>query len=210
MNTELIPTETTTVTTPEKKMDECIELKKIEYQTMLLHKNNSNMSSTIKNNNANVSLVDVNKMLDQEQIHNTLPWSRLTKAVKMTKLYEYVDSIQTKHDLTKTECDNLKAYIKTCVDRKQLQRAKQICYDKQTEMITDIPSLIILSKDDMSISVQPDHKEKKRFTLKTQDVKNSTLKNLSKGKSSSKEALMKHMRSRKHKKPKESMKEPTK
>jgi len=72
-----------------------------------------------------------------------------------------------------------------------LQTAKVIQYDKINEVITDIPALIINDKE--ASVINSNHK---RFTLKMGDNKSSTLKNLSKGKSSSRNELVKNMKNR--------------
>lgn len=183
-NTEMNTTETNNISS--KKIDQCIELKNIEYQTMLLNKNNSSSQSELRpTNNNNVSLKDVNEMLESEQMHEKMSWSRLTKSNKIKKIYEYIDGLQEKNELSDSDIIDIKAYIKKCFDRKLLSKSKQIIYDKKNEIITDIPALLILDKD---------NKKKKRFTMKLNDTKSSTLKNLSKGRSLSRQALVKKMK----------------
>ena len=170
-----------------KHIDECIELKNIEYQTMLLNKNSSSSNAELRPKNSNnISLKDVNAMLETEKGENKLSWSRLTKTNRIKKIYDYVDVLKDKHELESQDVKDIKSYIKKCFDRKMLSKAKQIIYDKNKGIITDIPSLIILSKDHTS-------KNKKRFTLKLNESKTSTLKNLSKGNASSRSELMKRV-----------------
>jgi hypothetical protein len=169
-----------------KRIDECIELKNIEYQTMLLNKNNSSSQKELRpKNNNNTSLKDVNEMLESEQMHEKMSWSRLTKSNKIKKIYQYIDELKEKNDLSETDINEIKAYIKKSFDRKLLSKSKQIIYDKKNEVITDIPALLILDKDS---------KRKKRFTMKLNETKSSTLKNLSKGRASSRQELVKKMR----------------
>jgi hypothetical protein len=169
-----------------KRIDECIELKNIEYQTMLLNKNNSSSQRELRpKNNNNTSLKHVNEMLESEQMHEKMSWSRLTKSNKIKKIYQYIDELKEKNDLSETDINEIKVYIKKCFDRKLLSKSKQIIYDKKNEVITDIPALLILDKDT---------KRKKRFTMKLNETKSSTLKNLSKGRTSSRQELVKKMR----------------
>jgi hypothetical protein len=172
-------------TKTQKKVDECIELKNIEYQTMLLNSNSSSHKELRPKNNNNTSLKDVNEMLESEQSYEKMSWSRLTKSNKIKKIYYYVDELKEKNDLSEMDISDIKEYIKKCFDRKLLSKSKQIIYDKKNGVITDIPSLIILTKDT---------KRKKRFTMKMNDTKSSTLKNLSKGRASSRQELVKKMK----------------
>lgn len=175
-----------------KNVDKCVELKNIEYQTMLLNKNSNSKSELCPNNKNNVSLKHVNDMLESEKCDTKLSWSRLNKTNKIKKIEQYIDSLKEKRDLSIDDIKDIKKYIRKCFDRKMLSKAKQICYDKNKEIITDIPSLIIFDKTACLDGEAP----KKRFTMKLQDAKNSTLKNLSKGNSYSRQELVKKMRKR--------------
>lgn len=173
-----------TITHTEKYTEECIELKNIEYQTMLLNKNNGSSTSELRpKHKTNLTLKDVNEILDSEKHEVKLSWSRLTKTNKLKKIAQYIETLKEKYDLEQQDIKDIKIYVKKCFDRKMLSRAKQIIYDKNKGIITDIPSLIILSKDN-------NMKNRKRFTLKLNETKTSTLKNLSKGKTSSRNEFM--------------------
>lgn len=179
--------------TSDKEQDnvECVELKNIEYQSMLLNKNTSNKSELRPTNKSEYSLKDVNTILENEKTQKTqLPWSRLTKSNKLNKIYDYIENLKEKHSLLDRDIKEMKQYMKKCFERKMLQTAKVVQYDKINETITDIPSLIIHDKDGKMESLP------KRFTLKLGDNKTSTLKNLSKGKTGSRSELVKNMRSK--------------
>lgn len=178
-----------TTTQDNKEQTQCVELKNIEYQTMLMNKNSNSSATELRpKSKQNISLNDVNDMLDTEQSGTSLPWSRLTKSKKITKINEYIDTLKEKCDLNMSETKEIKTYIKKCFDRKMLKRANDIVYDKHKKFITDIPSLIILDKEKVKLE-----KRKKRFTIKLRNDKSSTLKNLSKGKTSTKKELMMKM-----------------
>ena len=174
------------------KSEDCVELKNIEYQSMLMNKNTSNKSELRPTNKNAYSITDVNKILDNERKTSIkLPWSRLTKIKKLDKIYEYIDAQKEKHNLDNKDIKEMRQYMKKCFERKMLQTAKVIQYDKINEVITDIPALIINDKEASVINCNH-----KRFTLKMGDNKSSTLKNLSKGKSSSRNELVKNMKNR--------------
>ena len=139
--------------------DECVELKNIKYQTMLLN-SNSKVDSE-KNNTENLDSI-----LAKESIENKKkPWSKLGTAVKVRKINYFISHYDWETKLTLKEQEELKTYLKTAVQRKKLQRAKDVVYDVATGRIKSIPGLTY-------------NKNKKRFTLRRIDKKNSTLKGL--------------------------------
>ena len=141
------------------KIDECIELKNIKYQTMLI--NNSNIANVVKG-----KVENIDNFLNMEKQHNQQqPWCKLGDGTKIKKIYEYVNGYTAKNKLTDDDKKKLKLYLKKCMDRKKLQRVRDVQYNIITQKITNIPGLIF-------------HKEKNKFTLKNVDKKCSTLKSL--------------------------------
>ena len=66
--------------------DECMELKNLKYQTMLL-----NQKTEKKETQPNIS--NIEKFLEKEQENNVMkPWNKLGKGTKLKKVYEYVDN----------------------------------------------------------------------------------------------------------------------
>ena len=142
----------------EKKIDECIELKNIKYQTMLIHNNNSpNISEKVEN---------IDNFLQMEKQHNQKqPWCKLGNGTKIKKINEYINEYSVKNKLNDDDKKQLKKYLKKCMERKKLQRVKDVQYNIDTQKIISIPGLIF-------------HKEKNKYTLKNTDKKGSTLKSL--------------------------------
>lgn len=172
------------------KEEHCVELKNIQYQTMLLNKNTNNSNELRPTSKGEYTLNQLNNILDNEKkITTKLPWSRLTKGKKLEKIMEYIQLVKEKHNMTNKEFQEMKSYIKKCFERKLLQTAKIISFDKEKQTITNIPGLIIHDLDYIK-----SNSNKKRFTLKLGANKTSTLKNLSKGKSSSRSQLVEDMR----------------
>ena len=137
------------------KKDECIQLKNINYQTMLLNKN-SNIDSKKEGE-------DVDKYLEQEQANKgekQKPWSKLEKRTKMKKLQEYIKIFGSKHKLSEKEKDALKKYLRICLERKKLQRIKDVTYDYTKGIIVNIPGLCF-------------NKTSRKFTLRRVDKKGS-------------------------------------
>ena len=143
------------------KKEECIELKNIKYKTMLLNGN------TFKETKLSNNLSSLEKFLEDEKNHNkNEPWCKLDKTVKTVKLLEYVEEYKQKHELEEEEKDLLIQFFKECLERKKLQRVKDVIYDKTTGMIKEVPGLVYT-------------KTNKHFTLKNMDNKRvSTLKSL--------------------------------
>jgi hypothetical protein len=166
-------------------IDECSELKNIEYQTML------QMNSVIVPKKRNIkSLKNIDEMLEKEYNRGTkeIPWNKLDKIYKLEKLNSYADKLAIEHSLNKEEYKLLKQYLKQCLDRKQLQKTKDIVYDKLLGEIKSIPGLQIKDNNsstnlnELSSSIDISN-TLKRFTLKNIDKKNmmntKTIKNSS-------------------------------
>jgi len=141
--------------------DECQELKNIKYKTMLL---NGNPMHETKSSN---DLSNLEKFLENEKNNNNNePWCKLNKTVKTKKLIEFVDLYKKDKNLDEEESKLLVTFLKDCIDRKKLQRVKDVSYDKSNGIIKEIPALTYI-------------KSKKHFTLKIVDKRVSTLKSLS-------------------------------
>ena len=147
-------------TKKEKNKDECIQLKNINYQSMLL-KRNSNIDSQ------RGGTENIDKYLEQEQNKkkNIKPWSKLEKSTKLKKIYSYIEIYYEKFKMTEGEKKELKKYMRTCLERKKLQRIKDVIYEITTGKIKDIPGLSF-------------NEIKRKFVLRKIDKKGSTLRNL--------------------------------
>jgi hypothetical protein len=139
--------------------DECMELQNIKYQTMLLNSNSKVTSNKIDS-------INIDGFLEKEKKNNqNKPWSKLGKNQKIQKLTEYIKKITKKHNFTNEEHEILHEYLIKCIDRKKLQRVKDVSYDVKTGKIKSIPSLIF-------------DKTKRKFTLKKTDKHKSSLRSL--------------------------------
>ena len=147
--------------TKKKNNDECIELKNIKYQTMLI---NNKMEINQKKETTNIS--NIEDFLNKEREHNQKqPWSKLGEGSKLKKISEFVDDYGIKNSLNDAEKKQLNRYLKKCMERKKLQRVKDVQYSIDTGKIISIPGLLFNDK-------------RKKFTLKNMDKKGSTLKSL--------------------------------
>jgi len=140
--------------------EECIELKNIKYKTMLLSGN------IVKETKSSNDLSNLEKFLENDKNNNqNEPWSKLDKTAKTKKLLQYAELYTQKNNLNKQEENGLVIFLKDCLDRKKLQRVKDVEYDKTTGEVKDIPALSF-------------NKSNNHFTLKNIDKRISTLKSL--------------------------------
>tara|TARA_B000000475_G_C15879145_1_gene399714 strand:+ start:122 stop:718 length:597 start_codon:yes stop_codon:yes gene_type:complete len=142
-----------------KETTECIELKNIEYQSMLLHNNSSVFSSKLTTKNI------ANFLEEEKKINSKKPWNKLEKSTKLKKLIDFVTIYSKDNDLSIVKSSELKDYLFVSLERKKLQRTKDIVYDTITGKIKSIPGLDY-------------NKNSNKFTLKRVDRKTNTLKNL--------------------------------
>lgn len=141
--------------------EECIELKNIKYKTMLLN------GAPVKETKSSSDLTNLEKFLEDDKINiQNEPWSKLDKTIKTKKMMNYAEEYVKKNNLTSDEESVLRAFLRDCLDRKRLQRVKDVEYDKTTGEVKDIPSLLF-------------NKTTSHFTLKNLDKQRvSTLKSL--------------------------------
>lgn len=160
-----------------EKTDNCQELKNIAYKTMLQNGNNIIIETKNVSNDEKIS-----SFLETESHANKQEsWTKLDKTQKLMRLNNYVDNIlKEKHALSEIECINSKKYLQKCIERKNLQKTKEIVYNKLDNFIENIPCLqfietsrlFLLKRDDKHISTVkclPPDKKNKIKTLKIHD-----------------------------------------
>lgn len=139
---------------------ECNELKTIKYKTLLM--NGISWPET----KTSSDLANLDKYLENEKNNNANePWSKLDKTVKFKKLNIYADKYKTENNLSNEEFGKLIFFFKDCLDRKKLQRVKDVVYDKTTGEIKEIPAL-------------HHNKQSNHYTLKNTDKHISTTRSL--------------------------------
>ena len=144
----------------EKPNEICNEYNTIKYKTMLLTK------SPWPENSSSSNLENLDKFLENEKnINANEPWSKLDKTAKLKKLQTFATNYKETNELTEQEYDTLIVFFRDCLDKKKLQRVKDVTYNKETGEIKDIPALSF-------------NKSSSHFTLKNIDKRVSTLKGL--------------------------------
>lgn len=155
-------TKSDTKTEIEEKL-ETTEISRMKYKNMGIPWNNRKKTTSLKNLEA---------MLETERIENNNEnWSKLSKTLKIKKLLSYADKYKEENNLSDDDYEKLIAFFKDCLDKKKLQRVKDVEYDRETCEIINIPSLL-------------HNKSNNHFTLKNVYKKVSTIKCLPKKKSS--------------------------
>ena len=145
-----------------EESNECQELKNLKYKTMLL---NGVPLQEIKSTSSS-DLSNLDKFLENEKNTNVNePWCKLNKTIKTKKLQEFVEVYKEQNNLSQEETTILFSFLKDCIDRKKLQRVKDVLYDKENGTVKEIPALCYI-------------KANKHFTLKNIDKRVSTLKSL--------------------------------
>lgn len=108
-------------------------------------------------------------ILDSESQRNSkAPWCRLNQTDKIAKLGAYASALATEKQLTDSEEEKLRAYLATALDKKRLQRARDVQYDQDTGIVRSVPALVFCGAD-------------RRFTLRRSDRRSCTTKCLGPG-----------------------------
>ena len=135
--------------------DDCHELKNIKYQTMLL---NSNVNIVSKKEQ---STENMESFMEQDKLNSKKKtWSKLDNGIRIKKLRDFANEYAIKNNYTKLQKGNLKAFLLKALERKKLHKTKEVIFNVEKQAITNIPGLNF-------------NKEKKKFTLKRLDNKNS-------------------------------------
>jgi hypothetical protein len=134
--------------------------KTLKYKTLILN------GIVIPETKSSTDLSELDKFLENEKISNSgEPWSKLDKTAKIRKLTAFAENYRDEQKLSDDEYNKLIVFFRECLDKKRLQRVKDVSYDKATGEIKDIPALFF-------------NKPSNHFTLKNIDKRTSTLKGL--------------------------------
>jgi hypothetical protein len=114
---------------------------------------------------------NIDSFLEKESKKNKNDnWNKIDKTTKLKQFNEYVDNvIPAEYTLCETESVALKNYLEESLDKKKLQCVKDVIYDKTTGKIKGIPNLHF-------------NPLTRKFTIKRNEKRASTLKSLGPGK----------------------------
>lgn len=111
-------------------------------------------------------LFNLENLLESERIDNdNETWSKLNKTIKLKKILVYANKYKEQNNLSDDEYDKLIYFLRDCLDKKKLQRVKDVEYNRESGEILSIPALFY-------------NKNNNHFTLKNLNKKVSTLKSL--------------------------------
>ena len=124
-----------------------------------------NQHNTYSTNELNCKNIDA--MLEKEKQSNKIDtWNKLDKTAKIQRLHAFAEKYGKDNGYPVKDIKLLKMFFTDCLEKNKLQKAKDLIYDKESGIISSIPSLHFNS-------------ESHNFTLRITDSKRvSTLKSL--------------------------------
>lgn len=136
-----------------------------KYKTIL---NSAGVATTFVNNNAHdaANTNTIEDMLNAERTSlKREPWNKLDKMTKIEKLRRFAETFVVDNHLAATEIPTLQQFLVQSVQRDKLLKTKDVVYNRETGLVTAVPSLHY-------------HSSTRGFTLRNLDRKISTLKSL--------------------------------
>jgi hypothetical protein len=110
--------------------------------------------------------INIDQLLDQENTHNkTEAWNKLNKTIKIQKLHAFSERYGKEKKYTTQEIKQLKRFFSDALEKKKLQKTKEVIYDKHTHEVTDVPGLFYNGTN-------------RSFTIRADTKRISTLKGL--------------------------------
>ena len=108
----------------------------------------------------------IEEFLDNEKIQNRKEaWNKLDRTTKLQKLHRFAETYGKEKGLPMKEVKLLKQFFKTSLEKRKLQKTKEVVYDKEGGIIKSIPGLMYNNTSN-------------QYTLRNMDKKVSTLKSL--------------------------------
>jgi hypothetical protein len=86
-----------------------------------------------------LTLEQIVSIHEKDQI---LPWNKLNKSLKLKRMMDFAEELRIKDELDEERTEQLKVLLRTRLDRKCLQRVKDVVYNAEEGKIVSIPSLI--------------------------------------------------------------------
>ena len=154
----------------EKRNDECLELKNINYKNMLIK--GSNLSDNHKKYDNNI----LDQFLEEEcKLNKKEHWIKLDKPDKLIKLKKYGLKLIEKYNLNDDEIKNMDRFFESCIELKKITKIKDIEYNKELCEIISIPIILFneinrifyIKKSDKHVSTLKSVPVKKNKTIKT-------------------------------------------
>lgn len=131
-----------------KKYDECVELKNINYKNMLLK------GSNLSNNEEKYDNNFLDKFLEEEsEMSRKKHWLKLDNPDKLIKLKNYGNIFIDNYKLNDKEIVSMNNFFNSCIDLKKINKIKDIEYDKDSGTILNIP-IILFNENNRSFYIK--------------------------------------------------------
>jgi len=132
----------------------------------LMYKYKNILNTQTHEETAENTMKKIDEMLETEKKSmNSEPWNKLDKRLKIQKLHAYAEKYGKEHSLPAKEVKTLKTFFSTCLTKDKLAKVKDVDYDKETGIISNISTLAF------NVTTHA-------FTLRNNEKKVSTLKSL--------------------------------
>ena len=139
--------------------------KELKYKSIYLNNNYGTNNNDEKNSDScNMDKID-NFLEKEKETNKSQPWNKLNKTHKVDKLRSFCERFSEENSFSESNKEELQNYLLKALDQKKFTKIKDIIYNKDEGFIKDIPGLFF-------------DKKKKIFTIKSQDNRVSTSKNL--------------------------------
>ena len=105
----------------------------------------------------------LDQFLENEKPAENSSWNKLNKTEKLAKLSVFLELYAKENGFDENEKILLSSFFLDCLDKKKLQKTKDVIYDIKTGLLKNIPGLFY-------------NKSTKHFTIKNVEKKTCTLK----------------------------------
>jgi hypothetical protein len=91
-----------------------------------------------------LTLEDIVEMDNKKNEH--LPWNKLNKSLKLKRIMDFANLMKERDQLDEEKTNQLKQMLRDKLERKCLQRTKDVIYNKEEERIESIPALVCIQQ----------------------------------------------------------------
>jgi hypothetical protein len=91
-----------------------------------------------------LTLEDIVEMDNKKNEH--LPWNKLNKSLKLKRIMDFANVMKERDQLDEEKTTQLKQMLRDKLERKCLQRTKDVIYNKEEERIESIPALVCIQQ----------------------------------------------------------------
>lgn len=89
-------------------------------------------------------MLTLDQIVDRNVSTEGLPWNKLNKSIKLKRLMDFADRYSESEQVDDVKKSQLKQMLKDKLDKKCLQKIKDVVYNATEERIEKIPSLYMV------------------------------------------------------------------